>query len=66
MWHADYFAHCDKCNNSEFMDGRTLRDAKLTARKDGWFVDGKKAICPKCRYLVAEESNGQKENNPAG
>ena len=49
MWHADWFVHCDSCDNTEWMDGKNLRTAKITARKAGWSVSATKALCPKCR-----------------
>lgn len=50
MFHADWFAHCDKCDSDKWMDGKTLRAAKITARKAGWYISSATTLCPKCHH----------------
>lgn len=49
MWHADWFVHCDKCGDMQWMDGKNLQAAKATARKAGWSISATRALCPSCR-----------------
>lgn len=73
MWHADWFAHCDSCNNTEWMDGKNLQAAKITARNAGWFissVSSRLTLCPKCRPTkdapdLGESSASNSESTPA-
>jgi 2C-methyl-D-erythritol 2,4-cyclodiphosphate synthase len=62
MWQVDYFAKCDICQNSEYMDGRTLTDAAKTARKQGWSVSATKIICPICRKEIDDRSDAMVQN----
>jgi tRNA U54 and U55 pseudouridine synthase Pus10 len=56
-WRADYFVTCDVCKNTEWMDGRTLKDAAATARKAGWSVSATSATCPTCRGEIKKHAD---------
>jgi len=49
MWHADLFCTCKVCGTQKLMDGKTLSQAKATARKHGWLISYSLALCPDCR-----------------
>ena len=66
MWHADWFVHCDKCGDLQWMDGKNLQAAKVTARKAGWSISATRALCPDCRptkYAPRPETGAAKFDN---